>query len=153
MESSKFNFKTFIIISLITSIWINIAEVARAMFVAFPLMEKFIAGRIPIGSMEISNALIWGGWDMLLTIVLVFIFWLCSVAFGINFKTILISGTTTAFATIGVFWIATVNTGLGEWSTAFILFAIAWVEMIIGAWIVSKLYASKRFNKNNKAIN
>ena len=144
METRKFNFKTFVIITLITSIWINIAEVARAMLVAFPLMEKFFAGRIPIGAMGISNALIWGGWDMLLTVVLVFIFWLCAVVFGNNFKAIFIAGTTTAFATIGIFWIASVNTGLGEWSTAAILFPIAWVEMIIGAWIASKLYSRKK---------
>ncbi len=143
MEVKNFNFKQFVIVTLITSIWINIAEVARAMLVAFPLMEDFFAGRIPIGPMEISNALIWGGWDMLLTTVLVFIFWLCSVAFGNNFKSVFIAGTTTAIATIGIFWIASVNTGLGEWSTAAILFPIAWVEMIIGAWIASKLYSRK----------
>ncbi len=144
MENKQFNLKQFVIITLITSIWINIAEVARAMLAAFPLMEDFFAGRIPIGAMEISNALIWGAWDMLLTAVLVFIFWLCTVAFGNNFKAILIAGTTTAFATIGIFWIASVNTGLGEWSSAAIIFPIAWVEMIIGAWITSKLYSRKK---------
>ncbi len=140
METKNFNLKQFVIITLITSIWINIAEVARAMLVAFPLMEDFFAGRIPIGPMGVSNALIWGAWDTLLTTVLVFIFWLCSVAFGNNFKAIIIAGTTTALATIGVFWIASVNTGLGEWSSAAILFPIAWLEMIIGAWIASRLY-------------
>lgn len=95
MSTVKFNLKQFVIITLITSIWIHIAEVARAMFVAF----------------------------------------------GQNFKTLFISGTTTALATIGIFWIANVNTGLGEWSTAAILFPIAWAEMIIGAWIAAKLYA------------
>ncbi len=144
MENKNFNLKQFVIITLITSIWINIAEVARAMLVAFPLMEEFFAGRIPIGPMGLSNALIWGGWDMLLTAILVFIFWLCTVAFGNNFKSIIISGTTTALATIGIFWIASVNTGLGEWSTAAILFPIAWIEMIIGAWIASKLYSRKK---------
>lgn len=144
MENKIFNFKQFVIVTLITSIWINIAEIARAMFVAFPLMEDFFAGRIPIGPMGISNALIWGGWDMLLTAILVFIFWLCAVAFGNNLKSIIISGTTTAFATIGIFWIASVNTGLGEWSTAAILFPISWIEMIIGAWIASKIYSRKK---------
>ncbi|WP_310993961.1 hypothetical protein [Aequorivita marina] len=136
--------KQFVIITLITSIWIHIAEIARAIFVAFPLMEEFFAGRIPIGAMELSNALIWGLWDTLLSAVLVFIFWLCSVAFGNNLKSIIISGTTTALATIGVFWIANVNTGLGAWSTAAIIFPIAWAEMIIGAWIASKLYAKNK---------
>ena len=143
METTKFNLKQFVIITLITSIWINIGEVARAMLVAFPLMEDFFAGRIPIGPMGVSNALIWGAWDTLLTTVLVFIFWLCSVAFGNNFKSIFIAGTTTALATIGIFWIASVNTGLGEWSTAAILFPLAWIEMILGAWIASKLHSRK----------
>lgn len=145
MSTTHFNLKQFVIITLITSIWIHIAEVARAMFVAFPLMEEFFAGRIPIGAMEVSNALIWGAWDTLLTIILVFIYWLCAVAFGQNFKSIFIAGTTTALATIGVFWIANVNTGLGEWSTANILFPIAWFEMVIGAWIAAKLYV--KFNR------
>ncbi len=118
-------------------------EIARAIFVAFPRMEAFFGDRIAIGPMEVSNALIWGGWDMLLTAVLVFIFWLCAKAFGNNIKAIFIAGTTTCLASLGVFWIATVNTGLGEWSTAFILITIAWVELLIGAWIASKLYARK----------
>lgn len=143
MENKQFNFKQFVIITLITSIWINIAEVVRAVFVAFPLMEDFFAGRIPIGPMGLDNALIWFGWDILLTIVLVFIFWLCSVVFGNNFKSIFIAGTITAFATLGVFWIGSVNTGLGEWSTAAILISIAWLEMLIGAWIASRLYLRK----------
>lgn len=140
MDNKKFNLKQFVIITLITSIWIHIAEIARAILVAFPRMEAFFGDRIAIGPMEISNALIWGGWDMLLTAVLVFVFWLCAQAFGNNTKSIIISGTVTCLATLGVFWIATVNTGLGEWSTAFLLVSIAWVEMIIGAWIASKLY-------------
>jgi len=140
MENKNFNLKQFVIITLITSIWIHIAEIARAILVAFPRMEAFFGDRIAIGPMEISNALIWGVWDMLLTAVLVFIFWLCAQAFGNNTKSIIISGTVTCLATLGVFWIATVNTGLGEWSTAFLLVSIACVEMLIGAWIASKLY-------------
>jgi len=144
MDNKNFHLKQFVIITLITSIWIHIAEITRAILVAFPRMEAFFGDRIAIGPMEISNALIWGGWDLLLTAVLVFIFWLCAQAFGNNTKSIIISGTVTCLATLGVFWIATVNTGLGEWSTAFILVGIAWVELIIGAWIASKLYSRNK---------
>jgi len=141
METKKFNLKQFVIITLITSIWIHIGEIARAILVAFPRMEAFFGDRIEIGPMEISNALIWGGWDTLLSAILVFIFWLCAIAFGNKKKAIIVSGTTTALATIGIFWIATANTGLGDWSTAAVLFPLAWIEMIIGAWIASKLYS------------
>lgn len=143
---NKFEIKPFVIITLITSVWIHIGEVLRALFVAFPRMEAFFAGRIALNGLDQFNlaiAMIWGGWDTLLTAILVFTFWLCAQAFGNNLKSVLISGTTTSLATIGIFWIATVNSGLGEWSTAFILFPIAWAELVIGAWIASKLYARK----------
>lgn len=150
MINKDFNFKQFVIISLITSIWIHIGEIARAVLVAFPMMESFFYGKLElIGAeqMQISHALIWGAWDMLITLILVFIFWLCAVVFGSNTKSILISGTITAFATIGVFWIGSVNSGLGEWSTAFTLIPLAWIELVIGAWVASKLYASKNWMK------
>jgi len=146
MKNNHFNIKDFIVISLITSIWIHIGEIARAFFVAFPRMLEFFGDRfqiIGLEQVEISHGIIWGLWDMLLTSILVFLFWLCSKVFGNNTKSILISGTITALATIGIFWIATVNSGLGEWSTALILFPLAWLELVIGAWIASKLYFRK----------
>lgn len=146
MENNKFNVKQFVIITLITSVWIHIGETARAMFVAFPLMESFFEGKLQLvgaAQMQVSHALVWGLWDTILTAILVFIYWLCSVAFGSQSKSVLISGTVTAFATIGIFWIASVNSGLGEWSSAFKIFPLAWIELIIGAWIAAKLYSKK----------
>ena len=141
---NTFKLKQFVIITIITSIWIHIAETARAYFVAFPKMLSFFEGKIEIiglDKVQVSHALIWGTWDMILTAVLVFLLWLCIQVFGKNIKSIIISGTVTSFATLGIFWIATVNSGLGEWSTAFTIFPIAWIELIIAAWIASKLYS------------
>ncbi|QBF82867.1 hypothetical protein EXU30_09285 [Shewanella maritima] len=135
-----FNIKTFIIVTLLTSIWINIAEVARAMLVAFPMMEDFYAGRIEIGPMGVSNALIWALWDTILSGTLVFMYWLCKQSFTHTNRAVVISGSVTALATLGVFWIASVNSGLGTWTMAFTIFPIAWIEMLIGAFIASKLY-------------
>ncbi len=144
MENKSFNLKQFLIVTLITSIWIHVGETARAMFVAFPLMESFFEGKVQLIGMEqmqISHALIWGLWDTIIAAILVFILWLCSIVFGNNGKSVLISGTITSFATIGIFWIANVNSGLGEWSAAFKIFPLAWIELLIGAWIASKLYS------------
>ncbi|TWT80523.1 hypothetical protein CA13_19680 [Planctomycetes bacterium CA13] len=144
MGNKTFSLKQFVIVTLITSIWIHVGEVARAFFVAFPRMAAFFEGKLQIvgaDQMQISHAIIWGLWDTILTAVLVFILWLCLEVFGDKTKSILISGTTTALATIGIFWIAAVNSGLGEWSTAFVLFPLAWIELLIGAWIASKLFS------------
>ena len=138
----RFNHMHFGFVTLIVFIWINIGEIARAVFVAFPRMTKFFEGTgLTIGTMDINHALIWGLWDLVLTGVLVFIFWLCKQAFGNNSKAIFTSSILTVFATIGIFWIASINTGLGEWSSFVVIMPLAWIEFLIGAWISSKLYA------------
>lgn len=139
--NSSFNLKKFIIVMLLTSIWIHVAEVARAILVAFPMMEEFYAGKVEIGPMGVSNALIWVLWDTMMASTLVFIYWLCSQVFGRNSKSIFISATVTTLATIGVFWVASVNSGLGTWDMAFILIPISWVEMLIAAKIAERLFA------------
>jgi len=138
--NSHFNVKQFIVVMLLTSIWIHIAEIARAMLVAFPMMEAFYAGKIAIGPMGVSNAIIWGIWDTVLAATLVFIYWLCMPAFGKGRQSIVIAATVTCMATLGVFWIGSVNSGLGTWEMAFTLVPIAWVEMLVGAFIAAKLY-------------
>lgn len=91
--------------------------------------------------MAVSNALIWGIWDAILASTLVFIYWLCAQIFGQNVKSIVISATVTCMATLGVFWIGSVNSGLGTWEMAVTLVPIAWFEMLIGAFLASRLYA------------
>jgi len=140
MMENNFKLKTFLVVMLLTSIWIHIAEIARAMLVAFPMMEAFYAGRIEIGQMGISNAIIWGIWDTILAATLVFIYWLCMPAFGKGRKSIVIAATVTCMAALGVFWICSVNSGLGTWEMAFTLVPIAWAEMLVGAFIAATLY-------------
>jgi len=142
--NNTFKLKQFIIVMLLTSIWIHVAEVARAILVAFPMMEAFYAGKLAVGPMAVSNALIWGIWDTILASTIVFIYWLCAQSFGNNVKSIIISATVTCMATLGVFWIGSVNSGLGTWEMAYTLVPIAWLEMLIGAFLASKLYARYR---------
>lgn len=143
--NNNFQFKQFAIITLLTNIWIQIAEIARAALVAWPRMTSFFGDRFQIigpNEVELSHALIWFGWGTILTVVLVFIYWLCINTFGNNFKSVLITATVTTMATVGLFWIGFVNLGLGEWSTAFIILPLVLIELVLGAWIASKLYAS-----------
>lgn len=136
---SNFDIRNFLIVMLLTSIWIHIAEVARAVLVAFPMMKEFYAEKLEIGPMDVSNALIWGAWDTILAATLVFVYWLCVQSFGRK-QSVIISATVTCVATLGVFWIGSVNSGLGTWRMAYTLVPIAWIEMLIGAFIASKLY-------------
>lgn len=142
--NDRFVLKEFVIVTLITSVWIHIAEIVRALVVVYPQMDDFFAGKMDINGLDeltLGIALIWGLWDMLLAITLVYMFWLCSQVYGNNRQSIIISGAMTTVATLVVFWVATVNIGLGEWSTAFTVFAMGLVEFLIAAFIASKLFA------------
>lgn len=140
MITQKFNFKHFTMITLLTSIWINISEVFRYFVLVMPRVKSFFDDRQGIADMDYSIFAIWGLWDTLLTGVLVFAFWLYSRVFGNSNRSVMISGTLVWLAVFVIFWVATANMGLSEWKILWITLPLSWLEMVIGAWIASKLY-------------
>ena len=140
MITKKFNFKRFVIISLLTSIWINISEVFRYFVLVMPRVKSFFDNKQGVADMDFAIFSIWGLWDTLLTGVLVFVFWLYSRFFGNSNRSVLISGTIVWLAVFVIFWVATANMGLSEWKILWITLPLSWFEMVVGAWIASKLY-------------
>ena len=139
---ADFNLKQFIIITLIASIWIHISEVFRYFVFVMPGVKSFFDDKSGIAEMDFNIFLIWGLWDTLLTGVLVFIFWLFAKSFGNNKKSILGSSTFVWLAVFVIFWVATANMSLSEWSILLITLPLAWFEMLIGTWIAAILYKS-----------
>ena len=142
MINHNFVFKQFVIITLIVSIWINISEVFRYFVLVMPRVKSYFQNRSGIADMDLRIFSIWGFWDTLLTAVLVLIFWLYAKSFGNNWKSILISGLVVWSAVFVIFWVAMANMGLSSWEILFITLPLSLLEMIIGAWIASKLYAA-----------
>lgn len=140
MATNKFNFKHFVIITLLVSIWINISEVFRYFVLVMPRVKSFLDDIQGVADMDLGIFAIWGLWDTLLTGVLVFVFWLYSRVFGNSNRSVLISGTIVWFAIFVIFWVATANMGLSEWGILWITLPLSWLEMVVGAWITSKLY-------------
>lgn len=140
MTTKQFNLKHFIIVTLLTSIWINISEVFRYFVLVMPKVKSFFDNKLGVADMDLGIFAIWGFWDTLLTGVLVFVFWLYSEVFGNSIRSVLISGTVVWLAVFVIFWIATANMGLSEWNILWITLPLSWLEMIVGAWIASKLY-------------
>ena len=146
---NNFNTKQFIMITLIASIWIQIGEFARGFIVAFPRMQEFWGANwenLELGRVEASNVTIWTGWGFLLAFVLGYIVWTSIHSMGNNRKTLFIAGTMTTLATLVISWIANVNTGFGSWDTALILCLIAWVELLVAAFIMGHLYKNNSFS-------
>lgn len=140
MTNTNFNLKQFIIITLITSIWINISEVFRYFVLVMPRVKSFFDNKAGVAEMDWGIFAIWGFWDTLLTAVLVFIFWLYAKSFGFTTKSALVSGTIVWSAVFVIFWVATANMGLSDWNILLITLPLSWLEMVVGAWIALKLY-------------
>lgn len=146
MINQNFVFKQFAIITLIVSIWINISEVFRYVVFVMPGVKSYFQDQSGIAAMDLGIFLIWGFWDTLLTAVLVFIFWLYAKSFGNNNKSVLISGLIVWLSVFVIFWVATANMGLSSWKTLLITLPLSLLEMLVGAWIASKLYATNRWS-------
>jgi len=146
MINQKFNLRQFVIITLIVSIWINISEVFRYFVLVMPRVKSFFQNKPGIAEMDLGIFSIWGLWDILLTAVLVFVFWIYAKSFGNNKKSILVSGIFVWIAVFVIFWVATSNMGLSSWSILLITLPLSLFEMIVGAWLSSKLYSSDRWS-------
>lgn len=135
--------KDFIIITLITSLWVNASEVFRYFVLVRPEMHRYLAGVENVADMNIGIFAIWGLWDTVLSALYVFLFWLCAQAFGNNRRSVLVSGLMSWCFFFLLFWVGMANMGLSSWSYLLIVLPLALFETLIAAWITSKLYLKK----------
>ena len=145
MINQEFKFKQFVIITLIVSVWINISEVFRYFVFVRPKVRAYFDDQSGIAEMNWGIFSIWGVWDTLLTAALIFVFWLYAKSFGNNGKSILVSGSFVWASIFVIFWVATANMGLSNWDMLLITLPLSLIEMIVGAWLASKLYATNRW--------
>ena len=141
-----FNVKEFALITLLTSLWIHASEVFRYFVIVMPKIRQFFRGRSGIAEMDWGIFSIWGAWDILLTAILVWVFWLISKLYGNNLRSIFLSGTLVWASIFVIFWVAAANMGLSNWSLLLIVLPLSWFEMVIGSWIASRLYMRKSFS-------
>ena len=145
-HQEKLSSKQFIYITLITSLWINASEVFRYFVFVKPKTEAFFANKPGVAAIDLGIFSIWGLWDTLLTAVLVFVCWIYMEKFGYTRRSILASATLVWASIFVIFWVATANMGLSDWNMLGITLPLSWIEMIIGAWIIARLFKSKRWS-------
>ncbi len=143
MSKSEFNLKSFVIIVLITSIWINASEVFRYFILVMPKVKAYWGNLESVADMNWTIFGIWGIWDTLLTAMIVFLFWLYTQRFGNNIRSILISAVLAWVFFFVLYWVGVANMGYSDWSILWITLPLSLIELIIANFIASKLY--KRF--------
>jgi hypothetical protein len=139
----NFVVRDFIIITLITSIWVNISELIRYLPYVRPEMMDYLSTIPHMGEMNLRVALIWGFFDTLLTALYVFSFWLCAQAFGNGKKAVLISGLMSWSFFFVLFWVGSANMYVAEWKNLLVVLPLALLETLVASSIASKLYAKK----------
>ena len=141
----KFIAKDFIIITLITSIWVHVSQLVRFFAYAKSALQNFLSSVPNVAPMdELGVLIVWGFWDMLLTAVYVFLFWLCAQVFGNNGRSILLSGFISWIAVFVLFWVGVANMNIASWSTLPVVLPLALFEAVVASFIASKLYSRKR---------
>ncbi len=145
---SRFNYKNYIIVVLITSLWVNASEVFRYFMLVMPAMiETYAHTGKAVAEMNVTIFSIWGLWDTILTGLLVFIVWLYTQVFGYSVRSVLKSSTVVWVSIFVIFWIATANMGLSTWKILLITLPLSWLEMFVGGWIAYRLF-NTRFSMN-----
>ena len=141
MQTKKnFEYKGFIIIILVTSIWINISEVFRYFAIVRPEMHTYLYMVPHVADMNIGIFALWAIWDTVLSILVVLSFWLIAEKFGYSAKTAVLSGTFSWFWLFFMFWFAFANMNLSSWSFIVIPMALSWIEMVIASYITWLLF-------------
>lgn len=150
--NKKFVVKDFILITLIVSLWVNASELVRYFGYVRPQMQEYFSYIPQMGKIwDIQILAVWGFWDTLITALYVFLFWLCAQAFGNNRKAIVISGVMSWSFVFVLYWVATANMFLSEWSTLFVVLPLALLETLVASYIASKLYLKKSMPTKEKA--
>jgi len=149
----KFVLKDFIIISLITSIWVNISELIRYFSYVRPQMQEHFPSIPNMGRIwDLQIIAVWGFWDTLITCLYVFLFWLCAQAFGNNRKSVLISGFMSWAFVFVLYWVASANMYLASWSNLPVVLPLALLETLVASYIASKLFSRQNFNFESRAL-
>lgn len=139
--NNKFVVKDFILITLITSLWVNAAELVRYFGYVRPQMQEYLAVIPNMGKIwDLQILAVWGFWDTLLTVLYVFLFWLCAQVFGNNGKSVAISGFMSWAFVFVLYWVATANMLLASWDTLFVVLPMALIETLVASFIASRLY-------------
>ncbi|HTQ29579.1 MAG TPA: hypothetical protein VMI53_00065 [Opitutaceae bacterium] len=139
--NKEFNLRKFVIVMLLVSIWVNASEVFRYFVFVMPGTRAFLFQVPGVAPMNWGIFAVWGTWDTILTIMVVFIYWLVAERFGHGLKSVLIASTASWTFFFVLFWVAMVNMALSSVTLPLIALPLAWLELFVASLISAKLFA------------
>lgn len=146
--SRDFRLKEFLLVTLLTSLWVQASEVFRYFVIVMPAMRESLSALPDVPPMNLPVFLIWGLWDTLLTALVVFLYWLCAQAFGPGRRSVLVSGAISWTFFFLLFWVAMVNMNLADWQLAGTALSLALLEMMVASAIAAWLFQHPFFKRS-----
>lgn len=143
--AEKNNVKTFIIITLLTSLWVHAYQLIRFFAYVRAEVQEFLYMVPDLAPMDdLLTLLIWGLWDTLLSTLYVVAFWLCVQAFGNNRKSIMVSALMSWCFFFVLYWVGNANMNLIGWKSVAAILPMTFLEPLVASAIASRLYAWKQ---------
>lgn len=139
--------RRFVITCLIVTLWINLSEVPRYFLIVMPMTRQTLAMVPGVAPMSWPIFAIWGLWDTILTIAVVWIAQLHFERFGGAFRAAVLAGTLCWGLLFLLFWIAMLNMALAAPTTALIALPWAWIEMVVACQIAFWCFKRLPLNK------
>jgi len=131
----RFSPKAFILTCLIVGVWINLSEVFRYFAFVMPMTRKTLSMVPNVAPMNGGVFFIWGGWDTILTVMTVWVYWLHAERFGATNGTAVLAGTSNWLLLFVLFWIAMFNMRLAGSATLAVALPLAWLELVVAGLI------------------
>ena len=142
--NKTFVLKDFILVTLITSLWVHAYQLIRFFAYVRGQVQSYLPAVQNVAQMDdLGTLLIWGLWDMLLSALYVFLFWLCAQVYGNNRKSVLVSALTSWCFFFVLYWVGTANMNLIGWGAILVILPLTLAEPLVASYIASKLYLKK----------
>jgi hypothetical protein len=132
--------KAFISITLLTSIWQQISQFLRYLFVVREEVQSNISCMPNVAIIDVPIFIIWGLWVTLFTGLVVFTHYLYVEKFGKSTFAIFATGTMAWSFFYVLFWVGLAQMNLARWQFVPYVLFLAWVETIITVFIADKLF-------------
>ena len=135
MAASVGERRRFLLAVLATSVWVNASEVFRYFVVVMPAVRRHLAMVPDVAPMSGPVLAVWAAWDTILTIFVAACAWLLAGRVRGRVRGAVAAGTFAWTGFFVLFWLALWNMGLSSPTLPLVALPLAWLEMVVAAWI------------------
>ncbi|TDF36362.1 hypothetical protein EYS14_16660 [Alteromonadaceae bacterium M269] len=118
-----------------SGLWLTLSEVVRYFVYVMPETREHFAVIEGVAPMNLGVFVLWSLWMTLLTLVVVYFYWLHAKVMGHSLKAVLLSASTSWLMFFVLFWFGNLNMGLAKLTTAVVALPWAWFELLVTCWI------------------